>query len=161
RTGHGNILWGCITLIDDASVRTIHALGGLTAIALSHPRYFSSVIEWSRAFGGIPVHVHAALRRWLMRSDAAVDFWDGNECSLPGDVTLVHVGTYVEGGTLLHWPAGADGAGALLTGDVMQIVKQGTRVGLLANSRDLVPRSAEGVRKLISAIDRFRFDALY
>jgi hypothetical protein len=42
RTEQGNILWGCPTLIDDATVGVIHALGGLVAIAVSHPRHFSS-----------------------------------------------------------------------------------------------------------------------
>jgi len=162
RTDHGNILWGCLTLIDDSTVKTIHALGGLTAIALSHPRHFSSVIEWSDAFGGVPVHIHATDRRWLMRSDPVVEYWDGDTRRLAGgDVTLVHVGNYGDGGTLLHWPAGSNGGGALLTGDVVQVVDQQKHVGLLSNSRDLVPRSIEGVQKLVSEIDRFTFEALY
>ena len=29
-------------------------MGGLKAIAISHPHYYSSMVEWSRAFGGVP-----------------------------------------------------------------------------------------------------------
>ncbi|MGH8637495.1 MAG: hypothetical protein ACREUZ_10220, partial [Burkholderiales bacterium] len=76
-------------------------------------------------------------------------------------VTLVHVGTHAGAGTLLHWPAAASGRGALLTGDLVQVPKDGRRTGFLASSRDLVPRSADGVRKLVSSIERFEFEALY
>jgi hypothetical protein len=160
-TEHGNILWGCVTVIDDATVRMVRALGGLTAIVVSHPRHFSSVVEWSHAFRGAPIYVHATSRRWLMRPDPVVRYWEGKELSLPGNVTLVHVGSYAEGGTLLHWPAAACGRGALLTGDVLQVVRHRKRVGLLSSSQDLVPRSADGVWALVSALERFQYEALY
>jgi len=161
RTEHGNILWGCVSVIDDATVRMVRALGGLAAIAVSHPRHFSSVVEWSHGFGCAPIYVHATSRRWLMRPDPVVRYWEGTELSLPGNVTLVHIGSYAEGGTLLHWPAAAGGRGALLTGDVLQVVRHGNRVGLLSSSQDLVPRSADGVRTLVSALERFQYEALY
>ena len=34
---HGNVLWDCIALLDEATVTLIRALGGLKAIAISHP----------------------------------------------------------------------------------------------------------------------------
>src|SRR3982750_2613962 len=37
QTPSGNVLWDCISLIDDATIEKIKALGGLSAIALSHP----------------------------------------------------------------------------------------------------------------------------
>jgi glyoxylase-like metal-dependent hydrolase (beta-lactamase superfamily II) len=66
RTPYGNVLWDCISLIDDAIVDIVNALGGLTAIAISHPHYYTTMVEWSAAFGGIPVYLHAADRRWIM-----------------------------------------------------------------------------------------------
>lgn len=160
-TKHGNLLWGSVTVIDDATVRKIQTLGGLTAIAASQPRHFASIVEWSHAFGNVPVYVHATNRRWVMRPDAVVRYWEGGELHLPHHVTLVHVGGYVEGGTLLHWPAAASGGGALLTGDMVQVLPHRKGVGLLSNSRDLVPRSADGVRKLASAIEGLEFEALH
>jgi hypothetical protein len=29
------------------------------------------MVEWSRAFGGVPIHLHAADRQWVMRPDEA------------------------------------------------------------------------------------------
>jgi hypothetical protein len=35
-----NVLWDGISLIDDATIEAVHSLGGLAAIAISHPHYF-------------------------------------------------------------------------------------------------------------------------
>jgi hypothetical protein len=161
RTGRGNILWDCITPIDEATVRTIRVLGGVTAVAMSHPRLFASVVEWSHAFGGVPVYLHATSRRWLMRPDPVVQYWDGAALTLLESATLVHLSAGPEGGTVLHWPAAAAGEGALLTGDVVQVLPHRKRVGLLSSSRDFIPRSAEGVRRLLSAIEPLSYEALY
>ncbi|EFJ14071.1 hypothetical protein SELMODRAFT_424004 [Selaginella moellendorffii] len=50
----GNILWDCISFLDDATVAIIKSLGGLRAIATSHPHYYSTNSRWSEAFGGVP-----------------------------------------------------------------------------------------------------------
>jgi hypothetical protein len=60
RTAAGNILWDCISFIDDATVEIVRSLGGISAIAISHPHFYASMVEWSHAFGGVPIHLHAA-----------------------------------------------------------------------------------------------------
>ena len=50
QTPGGNVLWDCITLIDDETIRALNNLGGVAAIAISHPHYYTSMIEWSVAF---------------------------------------------------------------------------------------------------------------
>jgi hypothetical protein len=39
RTPAGNVLWDCFPLIDDATVDLLNGLGGVAAIAISHPHY--------------------------------------------------------------------------------------------------------------------------
>ena len=73
-----NVLWDCISLIDGAAMRVVEALGGLSAIAISHPHYYSSMVEWSRASGGAPIYLHADDRHWVMRPDPAIVFWEGD-----------------------------------------------------------------------------------
>jgi hypothetical protein len=58
-TPHGNVLWDCISLIDGATVTLVNGLGGLSAIAISHPHFYTTLVEWSSAFGNVPVHLHA------------------------------------------------------------------------------------------------------
>src|SRR4051794_27190430 len=108
----GNVLWDCITLIDDATVAAVRARGGISAIAISHPHYYSTMAEWAHAFDA-PVYLHAADAEWVMRPDPSVVFWEGETRPLWDGMTLIRGGGHYEGGTMLHWPAGADGAGVL------------------------------------------------
>src|ERR1700731_4508279 len=69
RTPRANILWDCLSLLDEAVVEAFQALGGVSAIATFNPHYYSSMVEWSNAFGGVPIYLHAADRQWVMRSE--------------------------------------------------------------------------------------------
>src|SRR4051794_15102839 len=82
RTGSGNVLWDCLPLLDEAVVEMIKALGGLSAIAISHPHYYAAMVEWSRALGGVPIYLHAADRQWIMHPDQAIVDWEGETKSL-------------------------------------------------------------------------------
>src|SRR5579862_5461802 len=48
-TAEGNVLWDCISLLDEATIAIVKALGGLIGIAISHPHYYSSMVEWAHA----------------------------------------------------------------------------------------------------------------
>src|SRR4051794_25487006 len=41
RTPRGNVLWDCVALLDDATIEIVRALGGIHAIAISHPHYYT------------------------------------------------------------------------------------------------------------------------
>jgi hypothetical protein len=56
-TPAGNVLWDCLALIDDATLDLLKGLGGVAAIAISHPHYYTTMVEWSRALGGVPIHL--------------------------------------------------------------------------------------------------------
>lgn len=112
------MLWDCISLVDDETVRAVEALGGVSAIAISHPHYYGSAIEWAKAFS-VKVYLHAADRMWMMRPDSSIEFWQGETLQLNGEITLIKAGGHFDGGTVCHWAAGTDGAGTLLTGDVI------------------------------------------
>ena len=50
RSPQGNVLWDCITVLDDAMEAQVRSLGGIRAIAISHPHYYSSMVDWSHTF---------------------------------------------------------------------------------------------------------------
>src|SRR5947209_13532059 len=135
----GNILWDCVSLVDDATVAIVTALGGLRAIAVSHPHYYSSVVEWSRAFGGVPVYLHAADRQWCMRPDEAIQYWQDDRLTLAEGVTLMRAGGHFPGGTLLHWAQAVEGRGALLTGDVIQVGADRRSVSFMYSYPNYIP----------------------
>jgi hypothetical protein len=161
RTPQGDVLWDCVPRLDPALVEMVGALGGVTAIAISHPHYYASMVDWSRAFGGGPIPLHAADRRWVMRPDDAVAFWDGETRSLGHGLTLVRCGGHFDGGTVLHWPGGADGQGALLTGDVLQVVADRTHVSFMYSYPNYVPLSAAVVERIVRAVEPFEYERVY
>ena len=161
RTPGGNVLWDCISLIDDGTVEIVRALGGLTAIAISHPHFYTSMVEWSRAFGDVPVHLHAADREWVMRPDPCLRFWEGRSHTLAGGLTLMHVGGHFAGGTVLHWAAGAEGRGALLAGDILHVVPDARRVSFMRSYPNLIPLPPAEVERIALVMKPLAFDRVY
>lgn len=84
RTPQGNILWDCISLLDDATIARIQELGGLKAIVISHPHYYTTHVEWARAFD-CPVYLAAEDREWVTQLSAHQRFLTETEFDLPLD----------------------------------------------------------------------------
>jgi glyoxylase-like metal-dependent hydrolase (beta-lactamase superfamily II)/DNA-directed RNA polymerase subunit RPC12/RpoP len=161
RTPGANVLWDCLSLLDEAVVEAITALGGLSAIAISHPHYYASMVEWSRAFGGVPVYLHAADRQWVMRPDQAIVFWEGETRTLAEGLTLIRCGGHFDGGTVLHWADGAEGRGALLTGDILQVVPDRKRVSFMYSYPNYIPLPAPAIERIVKAVEPFEYDRVY
>lgn len=160
RTPEGNVLWDCLALLDDATVDVLRALGGLRAIAISHPHYYTTMVEWAQAFD-CPVLLHADDRAHVVRPDAALRFWEGETHALLPGLTLVRVGGHFAGGTVLHWAAGAQGAGALLTGDLIQVVSDTRWASFMRSYPNLVPLPAGDVERIVAAVEPLAFDRVY
>lgn len=160
RTEQGNFLWDCISLIDDATVEIIRGLGGLRGIAISHPHYYTTMLEWSRAFGDVPIHLHAHDREWVVRSGEAIDFWNGEQKELAPGLTLIRCGGHFPGATVLHWGGGADGRGAILSGDVLQVGPDGF-VSFMHSYPNMIPLPASTVRRIGAAVKPFTFERIY
>jgi len=161
RTPTANVLWDCLPLLDEAVAEAIRALGGISAVAISHPHYYSAMVEWSRAFGGAPIHLHAADRQWIMRPDPAIKPWDGDRLPLGDGVTLIRCGGHFAGGTVLHWAAGGEGRGALLSGDVVQLIPDRNYVSFMRSYPNLIPMSAPAVKRIGETLEPFAFDVIY
>ncbi len=161
RTPKANILWDCISLVDEAIVEAMNAMGGISVIAISHPHYYSSMVEWSRRFGGIPIYLHADDRKWVMRPDKAIVFWEGVTKELSDGLTLIRCGGHFDGGTVLHWADGVDGKGVLLTGDVIQVVADRKHVSFMYSYPNYIPLSASAVERIVNAVEPFEYDRVY
>jgi glyoxylase-like metal-dependent hydrolase (beta-lactamase superfamily II) len=160
RTPSGNFLWDCVALLDDATVEIVRALGGLSGIAISHPHYYTSMIEWSAAFDDVPVYLHAADREWVMRPSAAIEFWEGEQKEIAAGVTLIRCGGHFAGATVLHWAQGADSRGALLSGDVVAVMPNG-RVSLMYSYPNAIPLPSHAIEEIAAALEPFAYEAIY
>ena len=160
RTPQGNILWDCIALLDDATEALVRSLGGIKAIAISHPHYYTCMQDWARAFE-CPIHLHAADAEWVMRGDGAIHHWHGETLEILQGVTLLRLGGHFPGGTVLHWASGADGRGALLSGDIVQVAADLNRVSFLWSYPNMMPLSGATVRRIADTLRPWPFDRLY
>ncbi|MGH7118868.1 MAG: MBL fold metallo-hydrolase [Acetobacteraceae bacterium] len=160
RRPEGNLLWDCLSLLDPATEELVRSLGGVAAIAISHPHYYTAMVDWAATFA-CPIHLHSADRRWVMRPDPAIRFWDGETSPLGPDVTLIRGGGHFAGGTMLHWAQGAGGKGALLSGDILQVLPDRRHVSFMRSYPNLWPLSAPAVQRIVAALDHFAFAAIY
>ena len=156
----GNLLWDCVTLLDEPTAAEIYARGGIRAIAISHPHFYSAIVEWAERFGA-KIFLHAADREWVMRKNQRMQFWEGTTLSLWDDLTLINCGGHFEGGTVLHWPAGANGRGALLTGDIIQVVQDRRCVSFMRSYPNLIPLGPAAIHRILETIDPFAFEQIY
>ncbi|MCG5078630.1 hypothetical protein [Paraburkholderia tagetis] len=157
RTAQGNILWDCIALLDQATIDIVKALGGINAIAISHPHYYTTMIEWAHAFG-CPVFLHEDDREWVMRQGDALHYWHGDTLNLMGDTTLLRVGGHFPGGTILHYAADQ---GMLLTGDVLQVTPDRTHVSFMYSYPNYLPLGARQVSSIGKAVAGLCYERVY
>ncbi|KAA2244862.1 MBL fold metallo-hydrolase [Chitinophaga agrisoli] len=160
-TPGGNILWDCITNLDASTIDLIQHLGGIHAIAISHPHYFSTIVEWSHAFNKAPVYVHALDSQWLGRTDPVIRLWEGAEQPLWDDIRLVLCGGHFPGGNILHWPAGHEGKGALLVGDIIQVSPDLKTVSFMYSYPNLIPLPKRDILQIQAAVQPLPYDAVY
>ena len=158
QTPRGNLLWDPPGYVDDDLEAAVRAVGGVAAVASSHPHMFGAQVEWGRRFDA-PVLVQAADRRWVQREDPRIEGWGDLVEVLPG-VTLHRVGGHFPGSAVARF-VGADGRGVLLTGDSVAATPDGRWVSFMRSFPNLVPLSAAVVRRVADRLLALDFDRVY
>ncbi len=157
----GGFIWDCTSLVDEAVVESVARLGGASAMAISHPHFYGAMIEWSRALGGIPVYLHEADSAWVLRDDPAIVHWGGDALEVAPGITLIHCGGHFAGSTVLHWAGGADGLGALLTGDSIMVAQDRRTVSFMYSYPNLIPLDPATVTRIVDVLAPFEFEQIY
>jgi hypothetical protein len=62
---------------------------------------------------------------------------------------------------VLHWAAGAEGRGALLSGDIIQVVPDWKHVSFMYSYPNYIPLSASAIQRIVAAVEPFPFDRIY
>jgi glyoxylase-like metal-dependent hydrolase (beta-lactamase superfamily II) len=157
----GGVLWDCTPLVTDAAISALKGKGGIKAIAISHPHFYTTMVDWSRALGGVPIWLHEDNRDWVMRPDPAIQFWTGESKNLDEGITLVRTGGHFPGSTVLHWAEGAGGKGVLMTGDSIMVVPDTRWVSFMYSYPNLIPLNARGVERIVKSVRAYPFDRIY
>lgn len=161
RTEVGNVLWDAISLLDEATITAIDTLGGVRAIAVSHPHYHSSMVSWSKAFGNAPIYLHEHVRPWVMRQHPNIHYWSGASFPLLAGCTLHNTGGHFSGYQVLHWPDGAGGKGALFSGDLPTVAADRRWVSFMYSYPNYIPLGAAEVQRIIEVLDPLDYDRIY
>jgi glyoxylase-like metal-dependent hydrolase (beta-lactamase superfamily II) len=157
----GCVMWECIPLATPEAVEYVRSLGGLKAIAVSHPHYYGAVADWSEAFGGAPVYLHGDDRQWVTRPHPAIVPWTGDSHHISDDIILLRTGGHFAGATILHWRAGAERRGALLTGDIAMVAMDRRSLSFMYSYPNYIPLNARSVRRIAAAVAPLAFDRIY
>ena len=157
RTPQGNVLWDCIANLDPATRALVDALGGISAIAISHPHYYTTMQEWAAAFNA-PIYLHASDRQWVMRDSPAIRFWEEDALEIMPLVTLLRLGGHFAGGTVLHWQSGD---GVLLAGDILQVTPGKDAVSFMWSYPNMLPLPARTVESVIGRLTGKTYQRLY
>ncbi|RKU48329.1 hypothetical protein DL546_008381 [Coniochaeta pulveracea] len=125
RTPAGNVLWDCITYLDDETVEKIKGYGDLVGIVISHPHYYSTHVEWANAFE-CPVYLAAEDKKWIAvplgehqsfldQTVTSISGKNGQDIGVkalklgghfPGSLVLLYDGRLLLADTLMTTPAG-------------------------------------------------------
>jgi glyoxylase-like metal-dependent hydrolase (beta-lactamase superfamily II) len=160
RTEAGNLLWDPSGFIDAAAAAAVREAGGLSFVTASHPHFYGAIDEWAREFGA-EILVPSPDAAWLRASpDSRVQTWSGTLGVLPG-VTLVQCGGHFPGSAVVHWAGGADGRGALLSGDTIFVTPGEDRVTFVWSAPNRIPLAEAAVRAVADAVRPYRFDRIY
>lgn len=160
RTREGNLLWDPVPYLDPLTVEIVRGLGGVRAIAVSHPHFFGSMALWAQAFGAT-IHLHESARPWVMRPSSALRPFAADKEMLFAGLRIVRLGGHFACSSVLLWPDGAGGKGALLTGDTITVVADRRSVTFLYSYPNRLPLPSADVTHIRRAVEGLSFDRLY
>ncbi|HET9827380.1 MAG TPA: hydrolase [Nocardioidaceae bacterium] len=158
-TPAGNVLWDCVSLLDGPARERIAGLGGITAIAMSHPHFYGANVEIADAFDA-RVLIPNADRSWVQRLSPRIEYFEERIEPVPG-VTVARIGGHFDGAAVLHWPAGSEGRGALLTGDTITVVQDRGWVSFMWSYPNLIPLDPATIEDIARRVERFQFNRIY
>ncbi|WP_196426673.1 MBL fold metallo-hydrolase [Lysinibacillus cavernae] len=155
-----NLLWDCISYIDQETIDKIEMLGGIDAIALSHPHYYSSQVEWAEAFNA-PIYIHEDDKKWVTRTSDKIIFWSGESLTLQNGLTLYRMGGHFKGATILEWRNGYQQKGILLVGDIIRVVADRNWVTFMYSFPNFIPLPVQTVERILSQVENLHFERIY
>lgn len=159
-TGKGNVLWDPVSYLDSETIEAVHKLGGIHSISASHPHFYTSMIEWSHAFENAPIYLPHIDHNWIMRPNDTIDFYQ-DRAEILSEITVIRCGGHFPGSAVLYWSEGADGLGAMLTGDTIMVGMDRKTVSFMYSYPNLIPLSEKRIKKIVDQVRTLKFDRLY
>lgn len=159
--GKRNVMWECLSLVTPEAVAEIESRGGVSCIAISHPHFYTAMVEWSEALGGVPIYLHEADRNWVQRTSPHIHLWGGEQFALCDDLMLIHLPGHFAGSAGLWWKRGPRSGGSLFPGDALQVVMDRRHVTFMYSYPNVIPLNPAAVRGLQRSVAPLHFQDLF
>ncbi|KAF2270613.1 hypothetical protein CC78DRAFT_528368 [Lojkania enalia] len=165
QTPSGNILWDLISYLDQATIDFITSKGGLSAIVISHPHFYTTHLDWAKTFD-CPVYTAAADAEWLNRKDPYEQrkLIEGQTKIIEG-VTAIQCGGHFDGSMVLHWDD------KLFIADTMMSVPSGlyhkdrppgtSSYSFMWSYPNMIPLTPTKIQGIWNALKPFAFTSTY
>jgi len=165
-TEEGNVLWDCVPYIDEEFVEQVKERGGLKAIVISHPHFYTTHLEWATAFS-CPIYVSSDDVEWLSRADLTglrTPLVTPTTKIIPG-ITAIKAGGHFPGSLVLH--VKSKRGDALLLADTIMTVPSGiyhvnrptgtTSYSFMWSYPNMIPLNPDDIKGIWDAIKPFPF----
>ena len=157
----GGVLWDGVPLLSEEAIDGINRRGGVRAMAMSHPHLYGAAVSNSISLGNVPIFIPAADRDWIARPHENIRVFAGDRLDLGHGVTAHVTGGHFDGSAFLHWRDGADGKGALLTGDTIMVTPGGGRVSFMWSVPGLIQLPPAHIRRIVAMTEPLAYDRIY
>lgn len=152
-----NLLWDCITFLDFETIETIKKEGGIDAIALSHPHYYSAQVEWAEIFDAV-IYIHEDDKQFVTRGNERIHYWKGEVLSLQTNLSLHRLGGHFKGAAIAHW---AKNGGKVFSGDVIRVAADRNWATFMYSYPNFIPLSASVVGRMANQLKGLKFGQLH
>lgn len=156
---NGNILWDCIPLLDKETIAFIKAKGGLKAIAISHPHYYSNMNEWAGVFD-CPVYIHKKDEAFISQKGEHQKLWTGEKQDLWDGMCIFNIGGHFPGSSVLHVPF-LSKQGTLLIGDTLYLSPSMKHFAAMHSYPNRIPLPHAELKRVKEKMDMLSFDRVY
>ncbi|WKA56900.1 hypothetical protein QWY16_10255 [Planococcus shenhongbingii] len=150
-----NLLWDCITYIDPTTIEEIKDLGGVDAIAISHPHYYASQVEWADAFNA-DIYIHEDDRQWVTRQSEKIIFWSGQSIELHEGLILHKLGGHFKGATVLECQKGI-----IFSGDIVRVTPDFHWVTFMYSYPNFIPLPASTIQRMADYLNGINYYRIY
>lgn len=158
-TPGGNVLWDCIPLLNQATIKFVNNMGGLKAIAISHPHYYTAMNEWAQEFGCL-VYIHSDDNLWPVYQSDNLRFWEGDEFPLWDGIRIIHTGGHFPGSCVLHIPDMSENA-TVLCGDSLYISPSRRHLAVMYSYPNQILISKKEFKAFWKNTAKLKFDTVY
>lgn len=155
----GNILWDCIPLFDENVVRFVKEKGGLKAIAISHPHYYSNMGEWAEAFD-CPIYLPESEKGFVVNPCHKIKYWDKETINFWEGIQLIKIGGHFPGSSILYIPE-LSPQGVILCGDTFNLALSMKHFSVMYSYPNRIPLPIKEIAKIKKKVEEIDFDEIY